>query len=224
MANPTKPASQLIRLPIHSRTEAVCSDAPHQEYDFVLSTGSKKSVDADARRTIRSRVMRNYLQEKRGQKQNVSFVNSDSTVKAGTNLKGRFRLKSREQQEEEVRNPRLSRRRKSPPGSRDTPSTSREDSSSPYTTTVLAITNAIVPNQDQDVTPGSPTGVIQAGSTEPDEAFSNTVATIPRFQENRLDPFNALPVPGGPRLERLLYYCEYSGRRGQESISLQSRR
>ena len=53
--------------------------------------GGEKSVDANARRTIRSRVMRNYLLEKKGEKQNVSFVNSDSALKARTTLKGRFR-------------------------------------------------------------------------------------------------------------------------------------
>lgn len=224
MANPTKPTSQPIKLPIHSRPEAVHSNAQQPEYDFVVSTGSKKSVDADARRTIRSRVMRTYLQEKRGQKQNVSVVNSDSTVKAGTSLKGRFRLKSRERQEEEERNPRQSRKSKSPTAPGDTPSTSRVNSSSPYTTAVVAITNAIVPNHYPDVRPGSPTGVIQPGSTEPDNAFSSTVATIPRFQENRIDPFNTLPVPGGLRLERLLYYCECYNRHEQGVDELTMRR
>jgi len=185
-----------------TRPEAVRSHEPQPEFEFFLSTGSQKPVDADARRVIRSRVMRNYLQEKRGQKQNVSLVTSDSTVKAGTSLKGRFRLKSREQQEEEERNPRARRKRRDPTASSPvTPST--------YANAVPAISNEIAHNRSPNDTPDSSSGVTD-GSMASDEAPISAVATIPRYKDASLDPFDVLPVPGGPRLDRLIHYCTSS--------------
>ena len=194
MADHTQAAVRPIKLPIRHGPETVPSHAQPAEYEFVLATGSNKSADENARRTIRSRVMRSYIQEKRGEKKNVSLVNSDSAVKAETTLKGRFRLKSREQQEEEKRNPKQSRKRKS--------LTAAESTSSDQTNTDTAISNSILANPYQE-TLGSPTS-----ATGPDESVHSSAATIPRFQDNRLDPFNVLPAPGGPRLDRLLYFCK----------------
>lgn len=229
MANHSTSAARPIRLPIHNHPAAVRSNGPQPEYEFVHSAGSKKAVDADARRTIRSRVMRNYLQEKSGQKQNESFLNSDSTVKASTSLKGRFRLKSREQLEEEERNHRRTRKRRSPiaPAPEDdNPSTSREDTSSTYTNAVVAITNEIIPNQYSDAISVSTARVVQANYTEAQagQALGDAVAVIPRFLGSRLDPFNSLPVPGGPRLDRLLYFCKSSQSHRWSSMELTGRR
>jgi hypothetical protein len=195
MADLTQATTQPIKLPVHNHSERAPSHAQPAEYEFVLSTGSKQSVDANARKTIRSRVMRNYLQEKRGEKQNVSFVNSDSALKARATLKGRFRLKPREQQKED--NPQQHRKLKS--------LTAAESTSTDHTNTV---SNSIIINPYQDAL-ASPTNVIQVIDTVPDQSVNTSVATIPRRPGNRLDPFNVLPVPGGPRLDRLLYVCKF---------------
>jgi len=189
MANVKQYAARPIKLPTQTRTKAVHPDELQPEYEFVLSTESRKQVDADARKTIRSRVMRNYLEEKRGKKQNVSLVNSDSTLKAGTSLKGRFRLKSREQQKEEKRNPRARRKRKCPTASEDMPTT-----------------NAIAPNGTPNDAPDSPSERTH-GPMASEGAGNGVVVTISRYQDARLDPFNVLPVPGGPRVDRLIHYC-----------------
>ena len=199
MANLTQDATRPIKLSIQTSPEAVRSNEPQLDFEFFLSTGSRNPVDGDTRRVIRSRVMRNYLQEKRGQKQNVSLVTSDSIVKAGTSLKGRFRLKSREQQEEEERNPKTRRKRRGP-------TTSSSVTPSTYSNAVLAISNEIAHNSSPNDTPDSPTGVTD-GSVASNEAPISVVAAIPRYKDASLDPFNVLPVPGGPRLDRLIYYC-----------------
>jgi len=90
MADPTQDTPQPIKLPVHNRSERVSSHAQPAEYEFVLSTENKKSVDANARRAIRSQVMRNYIQKKRGGNQSTLLVNSDSALKARTTLKGGF--------------------------------------------------------------------------------------------------------------------------------------
>jgi hypothetical protein len=211
MADLTQAAVRPIKLPIRNHTEKDPSHAQPTEYEFVNSTGSEISVDANARRTIRSRVMRNYLQEKRGEKQNVSFVNSDSALKARTTLKGRFRLKSREQQEEGEHNPQQSKKRKS--------LAAAESTSPDQANTVTAVSNTIIPNPYQNAL-GSPTRVVQVTAIGPSEPINTSVATIPRFRETRLDPFNVLPVPGGPRLERLLYVCKFGINIVSEATSL----
>jgi len=56
---------------------------------------------------------------------------------------------------------------------------------------------------------GSPTNAVQITTIGPGELINTSAATIPRFLVTRLDPFNVLPVPGGPRLGRLLYHCMF---------------
>ena len=201
MADLTHAAVRPIKLPVRNQPQRTPSHTQPAEYEFVLSTGSKKSVDANARRTIRSRVMRNYLQEKKGEKQNVSSVNSDSALKARTTLKGRFRLKPREKEDEEEHNPQQSRKHKS--------RTVAETASFDHANTVAAVSNSIATNPYQDAL-GSPSSVAQVIAIGPGESVNNSAVTIPRFRQNSLDPFDVLPVPGGPRLDRLLYLCKFS--------------
>jgi len=169
------------------------SESPQREYDFVLSTGSKRT-DAEARRTIRSRVMRTYVQEKTGQTQNMSFVNSDSALKAGTSsLKGRFRLKKpRERPEENNQITLPSRAHREP--------------------TLLEVTfpvhGADLLPPSTDSMPSPSLGGWQEAIMVPGDAVGGVVSTIPRYGAANIDPFNVLPVPGGPRLDRLLYYCK----------------
>jgi len=183
------------KAPVDTVPSNVPSDAPRREYDFVLSTGSEKT-GAEARRTIRSRVMRTYVQEKTGQTQNMSFVNSDSAVKAGTSsLKGKFRLK-KPRKRPEGENSGMTE----PPRKHQGPTVPEEE--------LPVHTATVVPLFSPDEAPNPVVTGWQGNSKASDEVLDGMVSTIPRYRPDTIDPFNVLPVPGGPRLDRLLYYCK----------------
>jgi hypothetical protein len=193
----------VVLLPRQSPPVADDSLQPASDFEFVVSTGTK-AVDQTSRRAIRSRVMRNYVQEKKGDKTNTASKQSSSTVRAGTkSLKGRWRLNSREHQ-------------------RDPNSSKREARITKAHAQALTLPDAneaspgVISLEDQGVSPEhEPTLAIHdLGDDEPNGNFLIEdlvkVQSLPRYFDHQIDPFDALPIPGGPRTERILYICMFS--------------
>src|ERR1700742_2887153 len=74
-----------------SRSAQKSSDSV--DYEFLLSTGRPMVIDSYSRRTIRSHVMRNFIQQKVTKPDNRLSNSSVSTSEAKDNLQGRFKLK-----------------------------------------------------------------------------------------------------------------------------------
>lgn len=162
------------------------------EFEFLQCTGDDfKPVDVAARRLIRSHVMKNYFQEKRTQANTLSSASSASTVNSRDKLKGRWRLDSSKQQEDSAQ------RRGSKNGTSSSPPKNSQQSA-------------------QDGSSSDATELLSGHALESGRASSQIKALtqrsdlLERFQANRIDPFNCLPIQTGKRIDRLMSFCEFS--------------
>jgi hypothetical protein len=182
-----EPIALPVRLPVPVEQPA----AP--EYEFLQCTGDFKPVDVASRRLIRSHVMRNYFQEKRNQANTLSSASSASTVSARDKLKGRWRLGNTKQQEEGQSS---AQRR----GSKASASSSRKNSHQSTTVDSPGATTLELLN---------PAETNRRASTSQIEALISRSTILEQFEAHRIDPFNALPIRTGKRVDRLLSFCKF---------------
>jgi hypothetical protein len=179
-----------IVLPVRQPGPAAQPAVPAAEYEFLQCTGDFKPVDVASRRLIRSHVMKNYFQEKRNQANTLSSASSASTVNSRDKLKGRWRLGTAKQQEDGQPLPQR-RGSKASASSRKNSQQINQDADAPRATTELL----------------DPSEAHRRASTSQIEHLMRRNTLLEQFEAHRIDPFNALPIQTGKRVDRLMNFC-----------------
>ncbi|KAF2101228.1 hypothetical protein NA57DRAFT_72670 [Rhizodiscina lignyota] len=160
------------------------------DYEFFMSTGKPETVGGASRRTIRSHVMRNFFHQRVAAIEEQSHQSSASTVKAKQNLKGRFRLDksgAAKKRTDKVGN--------GSPENAGAKVSSQSEQGSRFSD---------VADSGGDLDTGNIS--VSTGSMEANNLTSTPI--IPRYMAQRIDPFDALPIKSGPRVETLIYYWQ----------------
>lgn len=171
------------------------------EYEFLQCTGDFKPADVASRKLIRSHVMRNYFQEKRNQANVLSSATSASTVSAKNKLKGRWRLEPSHAKE--------SKRLDESSGQRRDSAVSRGGSK---TTATASRKTSRGEDVEESVELLNPLNTYEVQRSESYELVSQRVV-LEQFEASPWDPFNALPVKTGGRVDRLLTFCKFTAHR-----------
>ncbi|KAF2502379.1 hypothetical protein BU16DRAFT_6769 [Lophium mytilinum] len=156
-----------------------------REYEFFVTTGQHHQPDGASRATIRRVVMRNFFNDKNtNTKIPISAINSSSTVQAGSNLKGRFRLPKPGQVAPPEKQPRSAPKRRA--------SKQNAGTTDPCTEAKQSNTRTISKRP----------GLLSYGDGA---VIVPPINTPPRRNPNahRSDPFDCLPIPGSSKIQLL---------------------
>lgn len=198
-------------------TKSEMATPTERKYEFFVTTDEPHQPDGIQRNMIRRLVMRNYFDTKMAETQSsVPEHNSTSTATAKKQLKSRFRLSEPqkekrknvskvsgdkcEQSGEKGRRPQVLRTRSGPIPS----SSSIEEWSSTKNRSNRKRTNINKRNTSE------PTVEKPSPKIDP--------------SAHRIDPFDALPIPGTPQLDALFRLCTYDTHRCSPTIELHLRK
>jgi hypothetical protein len=171
------------------------ASAIKQEYEFFVSTSTPHQLEGTKRALIRRLVMRNFFETKgAGRKITASESHSASTVMAKTRLKNRFRLSEPRRDQEEYskeESNKVKRKRAKIQGTSCVATCARNQAENTTKTSkkILKVEN----RQDRTANEG------------PKHA---SMSLTPNPNTHRFDPFDVLPVPGTPSLDRLFKLCK----------------
>lgn len=174
-----------------------------REYEFFVTTGQPHQPDGASRATIRRVVMRNFFNDKNSNSQNerpASAISSSSTVQAGSNLRGRFRLPKPGQAvfPEKPRSPPKLKPRKSLKQDAVATNVSADARQAKKSKPVSKNLASITPGRGSRPAVGS--------------AIVCSARPINCLRRNpnahRYDPFDVLPIPGSSKIELLFSICK----------------
>jgi len=173
---------------------------PNIDYEFFISTGQVEQVAKDARKTLRSHVMRNYIQQKNANPSALdapSAAISSETAKSKSSLKGRFRLAPvasqagrgapNSQKEYQTALNKQSARKGRSPESANAGDSAGAPASAPQ--------------------PGDVVSFSRASAKTTFDIAQETITLRPLSADLLVNPFDTLPVPNNIRVERLIYFC-----------------